>query len=151
MTSSLEVRDKSLRDWEDVILQSYTAWRPLVENRGGVIVGDALCRTLRYEPIERTKLTLHAARFCGRSIFSFCRGVLADSRAMAGATRLRNSEATNTSETLKDSLIVVSPGGDNTIGSGLRHGYPVIVVGANWVVDFSQPRRIGRPVRKQVD
>jgi len=54
MTRSLEVRDRSLRDWEDVILQSYTAWRLLVENRGGVILGDAASRTLRYEPIEET-------------------------------------------------------------------------------------------------
>jgi len=52
MTRSLEVRDKSLRDWEDVILQSYAAWLLLVENRGGVIVGDATSTSLRYELIE---------------------------------------------------------------------------------------------------
>lgn len=52
MTRSLEVRDKSLRDWEDVILQSYSAWRLLIENHGGVIVADATQRTLNYEPTD---------------------------------------------------------------------------------------------------
>lgn len=51
MTRSLEVRDRSLRDWEDVILQTYVAWRLLVQNRGGAIVGDAAQRTLSYESI----------------------------------------------------------------------------------------------------
>ena len=54
MTHTLEVRDKSLRDWEDVILQSYEVWRLLVENRGGVILGDAASRTVRYEPIKES-------------------------------------------------------------------------------------------------
>lgn len=54
MTHTLEIRDKSLRDWEDVILQSYAAWRQLVEHRGGVIFGDASTRTLHYEPLEET-------------------------------------------------------------------------------------------------
>ncbi|MGC1272633.1 MAG: MazG nucleotide pyrophosphohydrolase domain-containing protein [Planctomycetaceae bacterium] len=51
MTRSLEVRDRSLRDWEDVILKTYAVWRQLVEKRGGVVVGDAATRTLRYEPL----------------------------------------------------------------------------------------------------
>lgn len=55
MTRSLEVRDRSLRDWEDVILQSYAAWRLLVENRGGAIVGDAASKTLRYEPFDEAR------------------------------------------------------------------------------------------------
>lgn len=50
MTHTLEVQNKSLRDWEEVILQSYAAWRSLVRNRGGVIIGDAATRTLRFEP-----------------------------------------------------------------------------------------------------
>lgn len=52
MTRSLEVRDKSLREWEDVILQTYAVWRQLVENRGGVVSGDVKSRTLRYEVLE---------------------------------------------------------------------------------------------------
>lgn len=52
MTRSLEVRDRPLRDWEDVILQSYSAWRLLLKHRGGVVVGDAEQRSLRYEPLE---------------------------------------------------------------------------------------------------
>ncbi|MBX3452746.1 MAG: nucleoside triphosphate pyrophosphohydrolase family protein [Planctomycetaceae bacterium] len=52
MTRSLEVRDKSLRDWEEVILQTYAVWKLLVQNRGGAIIGDAIPRTLRYEAIH---------------------------------------------------------------------------------------------------
>lgn len=52
MTRSLEVRDRSLREWEDVILQTYAVWRQLVENRGGVVSGDVKSRTLRYEVLE---------------------------------------------------------------------------------------------------
>lgn len=48
MTRSLEVRDKSLRDWEDVLLKAYAAWRLLQENQGGIILGDAASRTLEY-------------------------------------------------------------------------------------------------------
>ena len=52
MTRSLEIRGRSLRDWEGVILQSYEAWRLLKENCGGVVIGDAISKTLRYEPID---------------------------------------------------------------------------------------------------
>jgi len=55
MTHTLEVRDKSLRDWEQVILQSYKAWRLLVDNRGGMIVGEAVSRSICYEPIDDAK------------------------------------------------------------------------------------------------
>lgn len=55
MTRSLEVRDRPLRDWEDVILQSYSAWRLLLKHRGGVVVGDAEQRSLRYEPLESSE------------------------------------------------------------------------------------------------
>ncbi|MEX0803602.1 MAG: MazG nucleotide pyrophosphohydrolase domain-containing protein [Candidatus Binatia bacterium] len=49
MTRSLEVRDKTLRDWENVILQTYAVWRMLVKYRGGMVIGDANSRTLRYD------------------------------------------------------------------------------------------------------
>jgi len=48
MTHMLEVRDKSLRDWENVILQSYKLWRLLEENRGGVIIGNTKSRIINF-------------------------------------------------------------------------------------------------------
>lgn len=54
MTRPFEVRDKTYRDWEEVILAGYSVWRQLVENRGGIVVGDAEARTVVYRalPIE---------------------------------------------------------------------------------------------------
>lgn len=51
MTRTLEIRDRSLRDWDDVILQTYRIWKLLVENRGGIVVGDARRKSLKYEMI----------------------------------------------------------------------------------------------------
>jgi NTP pyrophosphatase (non-canonical NTP hydrolase) len=62
MTRSLEVRNRPLRDWEDVILQSYSAWRLLDKHRGGVVVGDATQRSVRYEPLEPTAGSLNSRR-----------------------------------------------------------------------------------------
>lgn len=51
MTAPFEVRDKSLRHWEEAILGGYRVWRAMVANKGGVLVGDAKTRQLRYEPL----------------------------------------------------------------------------------------------------
>jgi hypothetical protein len=51
MTHGFEVRDKSLKDWENSILQGYYVWRQLVAQQGGVFVGDAENGTVGYEPI----------------------------------------------------------------------------------------------------
>ena len=48
MTRSLEVRDRPLRDWENVILKSYSVWRMLIENGGGTVIGDANSGTFQY-------------------------------------------------------------------------------------------------------
>lgn len=55
MTAPFEVRDKALRQWEITILDGYKVWREMVANRGGVFIGDAKARSVRYEPLlEKT-------------------------------------------------------------------------------------------------
>ena len=52
MTAPFEVRDKGLRQWEIAILEGYKVWREMVANKGGVFVGNATSRTVRYEPLQ---------------------------------------------------------------------------------------------------
>jgi NTP pyrophosphatase (non-canonical NTP hydrolase) len=54
ITSPFEVRDKSFREWEETILKAYSVWRPMVQNNGGVLIGDAATRQLRYEALADT-------------------------------------------------------------------------------------------------
>lgn len=49
MTAPFEVRDKALRLWEISILEGYKVWRQMVANKGGVFIGDANARSVRYE------------------------------------------------------------------------------------------------------
>lgn len=51
MTRPFEVRDKSLRDWEEAILRGYEVWNQMVKNGGGILIGDARTRAITYEPI----------------------------------------------------------------------------------------------------
>jgi len=53
MISPFEVRARSPREWEAVILKSYDVWRQMREHRGGVFVGDAVAGTAAYEPSPR--------------------------------------------------------------------------------------------------
>jgi NTP pyrophosphatase (non-canonical NTP hydrolase) len=46
MTSHLEVSQCSLGDWEKAILVGYEVWRKVLENRGGMVVGDLTKRIL---------------------------------------------------------------------------------------------------------
>ena len=50
MVSHLEVRVRTLRDWEDAILRSYEMWRRLREHRGGTVKLDLLERTIEFRP-----------------------------------------------------------------------------------------------------
>lgn len=51
MTHPFEVRDKSLREWEQAILSGYSVWRKMRENRGGVFVGSSALRSVSYESL----------------------------------------------------------------------------------------------------
>jgi NTP pyrophosphatase (non-canonical NTP hydrolase) len=53
MTAPFEVRDKGLRQWEIAILEGYKVWREMVANKGGVFIGNATSRTVRYEPLQQ--------------------------------------------------------------------------------------------------
>jgi NTP pyrophosphatase (non-canonical NTP hydrolase) len=53
MTAPFEVRDKALRQWEISILEGYSVWREMVANKGGVFIGDAIARTVRYQPLHQ--------------------------------------------------------------------------------------------------
>jgi NTP pyrophosphatase (non-canonical NTP hydrolase) len=52
LTHAFEVRDKSLRDWEEAILAGYRVWRAMVANKGGLFFGDATTRTIEYRPLQ---------------------------------------------------------------------------------------------------
>jgi hypothetical protein len=51
ITNPFEVRDRTFGDWEESILKAYSVWRSMVENNGGVFVGDSERRTVTYEPL----------------------------------------------------------------------------------------------------
>jgi NTP pyrophosphatase (non-canonical NTP hydrolase) len=51
LTHAFEVRDKSLRDWEEAILAGYRVWRTMVANKGGLFFGDAATRQIEYRPL----------------------------------------------------------------------------------------------------
>jgi hypothetical protein len=51
ITRSVEVRDKTDREWQEAILASYAVWRQMIDNNGGVFVGDATSGTVAYEPL----------------------------------------------------------------------------------------------------
>ena len=55
MTAPFEVRDKTLRQWEIAILEGYKVWREMVANKGGVFIGDATARSVRYERLPEKK------------------------------------------------------------------------------------------------
>lgn len=52
MVNPFEVRTRPLADWKDTILQSFVVWREMIKNGGGVFVGDAEAKTLRYESLD---------------------------------------------------------------------------------------------------
>jgi NTP pyrophosphatase (non-canonical NTP hydrolase) len=53
VTAHLEVRDRSVADWQHAILAGYRAFRFLVENRNGVLVVDLNARMLTPYTIEK--------------------------------------------------------------------------------------------------
>jgi NTP pyrophosphatase (non-canonical NTP hydrolase) len=55
MTRPFEVRDKTYRDWEEAILAGYTVWRQMVNNGGGIFVGNAESRSVAYRPLPLTE------------------------------------------------------------------------------------------------
>lgn len=48
MTKDLEVKDCSLHEWEQAILQGYEVWRKVRQNRGGKIACNLVSHTIRY-------------------------------------------------------------------------------------------------------
>jgi len=50
ITRSVEVQNKTPREWEETILAAYNVWRQMIANNGGVFVGDAQRRLVAYEP-----------------------------------------------------------------------------------------------------
>jgi NTP pyrophosphatase (non-canonical NTP hydrolase) len=48
LVSDREVRACSLYEWQKAILAGYHVWRQVRENRGGIVVGDLVNRTLDY-------------------------------------------------------------------------------------------------------
>lgn len=54
-TRSFEVRDKSYREWEEAILAAFNVWRQMIENNGGMFIGDASCRSVAYEVVPEVK------------------------------------------------------------------------------------------------
>ncbi|MEM1010630.1 MAG: nucleotide pyrophosphohydrolase [Planctomycetota bacterium] len=54
LVSPFEVRVRSLSEWNDAIIKIYAVWRPMIESRGGIFVGDPDAGTLSYEPLPAT-------------------------------------------------------------------------------------------------
>lgn len=50
MTAKLEVRDRTTREWNDVLLSSFDILRKLRKHKGGRVVGDLIAGTLSYTP-----------------------------------------------------------------------------------------------------
>jgi len=49
MTGHLEVSNRSIADWHQAILAGYSAFRKVVEHRGGTLTADLIGRTLSYD------------------------------------------------------------------------------------------------------
>lgn len=54
-TAHLEVRDRSIADWQHAILAGFNAFRFLVKNRSGVLIADLNNRTLTPHTVEQYK------------------------------------------------------------------------------------------------
>lgn len=50
MTSHLEVRQRSLHQWQQAILEGYRVWRLIRDNAGGTLIGDLRTQVITYEP-----------------------------------------------------------------------------------------------------
>lgn len=53
LVAGREVEVCSLHEWERAILEGYRVWRLVRDNRGGIVVGDLLARTIEYQPVEQ--------------------------------------------------------------------------------------------------
>jgi len=51
MTSGLEVRERTMRDWESAILQCFEVWRKMISNGGGILTGDSTSRRVEYKSV----------------------------------------------------------------------------------------------------
>jgi NTP pyrophosphatase (non-canonical NTP hydrolase) len=56
LVSDREVRASSLYEWQEAILAGYRVWRQVWRNKGGIVVGDLLRRTLEYRPAPESPL-----------------------------------------------------------------------------------------------
>jgi NTP pyrophosphatase (non-canonical NTP hydrolase) len=50
MTRPFEVRSRSLADWQEMIMASYSVWREMIDHHGGTFIGDSTTGKLIYEP-----------------------------------------------------------------------------------------------------
>ena len=52
LTSHLEASSCSEHQWQDAILQGFTAWRLLHKHRKGILIGDLENRTIQFRQLE---------------------------------------------------------------------------------------------------
>jgi NTP pyrophosphatase (non-canonical NTP hydrolase) len=50
LTASIEVRDRTTKEWNDAILRAFAIWRELRDHRGGIVRGDLRSRTIDFIP-----------------------------------------------------------------------------------------------------
>ena len=50
LTDTVEVKDRTTKQWNDVILRAFEVWRDLVRNGGGVVCGDLHAGTVTFTP-----------------------------------------------------------------------------------------------------
>jgi NTP pyrophosphatase (non-canonical NTP hydrolase) len=48
LTDSVEVKDRSTKEWNDAILRAFEIWRELIKHRGGVVRGDLRRREISF-------------------------------------------------------------------------------------------------------
>jgi NTP pyrophosphatase (non-canonical NTP hydrolase) len=53
MTSRLEVRNRTTREWNDVLLRGFAVWRELRTHGGGAVRGDLSAGTIEFIPPDR--------------------------------------------------------------------------------------------------
>jgi NTP pyrophosphatase (non-canonical NTP hydrolase) len=52
LVSHLEVRVRTIAEWEKAILRSYEIWRLVRDQRGGIVTLNLLDRTIEFEPVR---------------------------------------------------------------------------------------------------
>ena len=51
LTSKIEVKDRSKREWQDVLIKGFSIWEKLKKNNGGIVTGNLISREISYKKL----------------------------------------------------------------------------------------------------